>query len=1071
MSFLTIYKASAGSGKTFTLAAKYTAFLLSGEEGSHAHLLAVTFTNKATGEMKERILEKLYSIAHGNDPEDGFLKEVQKHLDAKAKALSPTLLRKRAQERLSGLVHDYDHFCVQTIDAFFQSLLSNLAHELGLAANFRVQINDAEVFSRAVDNIMSRISAADIKDAGDLQLRRWVTDFIREQLDNDRSWKITDGLKNFAHQLFSDAYVDNEKALESKLNDAELMNNYKALLSKQIAAEREQLKQVAEQVHAEMLRLGGSDDMTTAYDELFGKRGHSWYWGYVSKSLEGACDKEASATIQKTIDSGSEEGRLLGRLEETRAAAEVLINSLELARSNINKLRLLGEIAKETKAINEEENHFMLAKTPVLFDQLIGQSDAPFAMERAGNRFEHIMIDEFQDTSTRQWRNFERLLINNTAQGQECLLVGDVKQGIYRWRGGDWNKLNELSLAHKETTHSLDRNFRSADTIVDFNNAVFTTAPSMLGAPWPDDARQEKNNKPGGYVRLSFNVEDLYEDVAQQIRELQEVQGIGLNDMAILLRRNTDANEMIEYFRQYHPDIVMVSSEAFFLKSSRAVQKLIAALRYLRDVGRPERQKDAISEAYLSMEGDLPEEFVNRKVELMRKPLYELCETLIELFHLGSSADEVPFVFYFLDQVLEYLDENPSNLRDFIRYWDDSLSRKSIPGGEMKGIRILSIHKSKGLAFHTVLMPFCNWVMEEDRSGNILWCTSDKPPFNLLPALPISQQKKMERSEFDKEYVADHQAQLIENLNLLYVAFTRAKQNLLVWGKAASKGRKMSANLLLDVVDTISTSNLPYTQLQDERTPGNGEAPVTYTFGQMPLQDRAEQQKEEIPTPFTYDPEEEEVSFGHTNLGLKFRQSSRARDFILNENKGENDVLRYDDEDENENEGGGLSQASTAGPATRQSQVAKSNFMTEGTLLHDVFSRIRTINDIDSALLSVQQEGLVDADWVERHRALVTARVTSPKTREWFSSRWQVFNEQAIICPHPTRPILTTRRPDRVITDGERTIVIDFKFARHDADHVLQVENYCRLLREMGYPQVEGYLWYVYGNEVVEIGN
>lgn len=626
--------------------------------------------------------------------------------------------------------------------------------------------------------------------------------------------------------------------------------------------------------------------------------------------------------------------------------------------------------------------------------------------------------------------------------------MGDVKQGIYRWRGGDWNKLNELSSANRDTTHSLDRNFRSADTIIDFNNAVFTTAPSLLGAPWPGDAKQEANSKPGGYVRLCFNAENLYEDVAQQIRELIKEQGISYSDMAILLRRNTDANEMIEYFRQHHPDILMVSNEAFFLKSSRAVQKLMAALRYLRDVGRPERQKDAISEAYLRMEGELPGEFVSRKVELLRKPLYELCETLIDLFHLGENEEEVPFVFYFLDQVLEYLEEHPSSLREFVNYWDESLSRKSIPGGEVKGIRILSIHKSKGLAFHTVLMPFCDWPLEEDRSESILWCSSPKSPYNLLPALPITQTPKMNKSEFASTYQADHQAQLIENLNLLYVAFTRVKQNLLVWGVPGTKKKKLSSDLLLEVVEAIPEEKIRYSLLEDQRSGSAPIAPVVYTYGEMPLPQRAGQQTEEAPNPFVYKSEEEEVSFGHTNLGLRFRQSSRARDFILS------------------------SQPSTAGSSEAAgSPASQSSFLTEGTLLHDVFSRIRTVDDIDAALLSVQQEGLVTADWVEQHRALVTARVTSSKVREWFSSRWQVFNEQAIICPHPTRPILTTRRPDRVITDGERTIVIDFKFARHDAAHVLQVEDYCRLLREMGYPQVEGYLWYVYGNEVVEIGN
>ena len=219
MSYISIYKASAGSGKTFTLAAKYTAFLLSGDSGAHSHLLAVTFTNKATGEMKERILEKLYSIAFGTDPNDEFLLKVQEFLDDDTREIGLTLLRKRAAERLSALIHDYDHFTVQTIDSFFQSLLSNLAHELGLAANFRVEINDKEVISRAVDNILQRIAALKDDAEGekvsplvqrDRALRHWVSEFIRELIEDDRSWRISKDLKKFAGQLFADAYTANE---------------------------------------------------------------------------------------------------------------------------------------------------------------------------------------------------------------------------------------------------------------------------------------------------------------------------------------------------------------------------------------------------------------------------------------------------------------------------------------------------------------------------------------------------------------------------------------------------------------------------------------------------------------------------------------------------------------------------------------------------------------------------------------------------------------------------------------------------------------------------------------------
>lgn len=1033
MSFLTIYKASAGSGKTFTLAAKYTAFLLSGEDMGHARLLAVTFTNKATGEMKTRILEKLYSIGYGTDDEDGFLKLVMTHLDEHTRALGIPLIRKRAQERLSQLVHDYDHFTVQTIDSFFQSLLSNLAHELGLAANFKVQINDREVYGKAVDNIMARIARLSEDGTGnprDLQLRKWVSTYIRELIDADRTWKIDDSLKAFAKELFSDAYLTHQSQLKQILEDDAVMTAYKTELRNRANAIRKECCEKAEAMHRRIMGLGGSNDVETAYKAVFGGYGYQRGWPYVREAIAGNLEKEASKSVLAWMEEGDEAAAILRSYENLREAMVPIVNSLELSLDNIDHLRLLGRIAEEVEAINEEENHFMLAETPVLFDRLIGEDDAPFVMERAGNRFEHVMIDEFQDTSPMQWNNFEKLLINNTAQGKECLIVGDVKQGIYRWRGGDWKKLNELVDQNPDTTHDLDTNYRSAEQVVRFNNALFTKAPLAEGIAWPDDAEQKPNKAKGGYVRVRFNEEDVAEDVATQIRQLIDIQGIQLKDIAILLRRNADANELIDYFRANHPDLKMVSNEAFFLRSSTAVQRLMAALRFLRDVGADEKHRDRIAETYLRQYGELPEEFVAQRVQLARRPLYELCEAVIETFHLGDNPDEMPFVLYFLDQVLEYLSEHPSSLREFIAYWDSTLADQSIPGGDIDGIRILSIHKSKGLAFHTVLIPYCNWPMEEDHRGSLLWCDTKQPPYNTLPVLPIKQKKSMANSIYRAEYEEDHNSQRIENLNLLYVAFTRAEKNLLVWGETKGNGQS-SADLLATTLAAMQEdAATKATQQPDEDT---------FEYGDMQLPAAASHHTEEERNPFVYATTEEEIPFSAQHAQPTFRQSSKALDFLHS--------LQQDDDPED----------------------AQKGYIQEGTLLHDIFSRIITTEDIPAALASAQREGLVDAEWVEQHRGFITSRITGAKAREWFQSHWQVFNEQAIICPHPSRPLFTTRRPDRVITDGQRTIVIDFKFARHSADHVLQVEYYCELLREMGFPGVEGYLWYVYGNEVVSI--
>lgn len=1041
MSYLTIYKASAGSGKTFTLAAKYTAYLLSGDDMAHTHLLAVTFTNKATGEMKERILRSLYTIAHGTDPKDGFLRLVREHLTGHAAQMSLDDLRKHAQKCLSDLIHDYDHFTVQTIDSFFQSLLANLAHELGLSANFRVQIDDKEVCARAVDNIMARISAEHIDNTEDLKLRHWVRDFIRRRISSDKGWDITHELKEFAKQLNSEAYISHSEQLSAAMNDMEALRQFEQSLHDEEEPLTQAIKDKAQSIVDEILVSTGCMDFEIAGDQFFKGCNPRNCKPYLREILKGDINKAAGRDIQKFIGKGGPIAEHIQQLEELRASNACIINSYVLARRNINELRLLADIAREMDAINEEENHFMLGNTPVLFDRLIGDTDAPFVMERAGNRFEHIMIDEFQDTSPIQWRNFEKLLINNIAQGQESLIVGDVKQGIYRFRGGDWRKLTELSVNNPKSTHNLDTNYRSAEQVIGFNNAIFAQMPQTMQVPWPDDAKQQTNSQRGGYVRVRYNDEDLLEDVASQIRMLRDEQGLSLSQIAILIRNNHDADELIDHFRLHHNDLRLISSESFYLRSSRAVQRLMAALRYLRDVGHKAEEKDLISQTYLEQESPLPEAFVEQRVQLARRPLYELCETIIEMFQLTQCEDETPFLFYFLDQVLEYLEENPSNLHDFVAYWDEALSGKSIPGGESDAIRIITIHKSKGLAFHTVLMPFFDWRTIKYRPDNILWCDCKEAPLDYLPILPIHPQAEMGNSVFADEYNEDREAQQIENLNLVYVAFTRAEHNLLVWASCnQAKEKPSKSTSKKDSAPTVG--EVLYGTLQavcsSESIPLSCEREndcLTYSYGSPHLEavTKQEQGSKESTNPFAYVASDETVRFTPCQRSFRFRQSSKAREFFA--------------------------------PLSD----AEEGYRHDGTLLHDIMSHILTTDDITAALQWAQREGLATAEWVERHRGFITSRVTSPRTRDWFSSRWQVYNEQAIICPHPTRPMLTTRRPDRVITDGERTVVIDFKFARHNADHYLQVQQYCQLLREMGHKQVEGYLWYVYNNEIVEV--
>jgi len=1032
-----ILKASAGSGKTYNLAMQFILRLVVEGDEAFRHILAVTFTKDATAEMKLRILADLYSIANGNN--QPLIDNIKRELPDR-RSITDEQIKAVAGRALLKILHDYGNFNVGTIDSFFQRVLRNLARELGKGSRFNIDLNDIKAVAEAVREVIAQAH-------NDTVLLDWLESFVNDKISEEKTWNVERELRIFGLNIFNEVYQTQQHNIIRLLEENPDIFKEKITEYKKIINHFESyLKRKADEFFTLSAEYG-------IVAETFNRK---TVFNHFKKFVDKYFDFEAGKMILDALEdygslvtkSNPERNTLLPVMErvfhpllketeEFRERYMARYLAAKLCLKNIFNLGLLSYISKEIDRQSRENNRFMLKDTAMVLNAMINpEHDFSFVYEKIGADVRNVMIDEFQDTSWLQWQNFKALLADITASGRFSLLVGDVKQSIYRWRNGDWRILNNIEdeIRHAET-RVLDTNWRSARNIVEFNNDVFGKMAQMLPEKFRStygslpynpfekaygDVRQHAaKTADEGFVSVGiYDRDDEALDMLGKTLDTLARKGYPAEKICVLCRTNKEVRQVADFLAKSEPEDDayknVVSDEAFLLSSSPAVQLIVAVMQVIDN---PQDKVAAYEVGFIGKTLGLPS--VDWRAELSDyglKSLYETAMTIISLSGIHRIEGQAGYLYAFMDYLMSYQQDNSADISDFVRYWSDELSRKTVGSSSIKGIRVMTIHKSKGLEFDTVIIPFLEEDMHRTNTSSIVWCGAKDKPFD-LPVFPIEYDKRMERSVFRDDFIDETIMLLMDSLNVFYVACTRAVNNLFIFAKRASgETKKIRIEQLLQESVTLDDDTFASGNLSDyNASAGSSSVPDDNPFKNL--------YSETVRAGF-------DIQNGTLDKTL-FIQSNSSREFILGQD-GET-----------------------------------SPFVLEGNIMHSIFSAIDTADDVDSAVRNLVYKGIITDSDSRYYVSAVSEAIANPLVAEWYSGQYKTLNEQTIISKTAdNRPAAS--RPDRVMIDGRRAIVVDYKFGQPQAAHRRQIVHYMSLLEKMGY-SVEGYLWYVKANNIERV--
>ena len=1037
-----IYDASAGSGKTFNLVKEYLKIILTAKKNdAYRSILAITFTNKAVHEMKSRIVGSLSEFikdqpsAKAMQLMDVLIEETE--LDA-------SQIKAKSQEIIKHIIHNYAAFDISTIDKFTHKVIRTFAHDLDLPMTFEVSLDTENLLTEAVDAVIAEAGT-------DEMLTKLLIDFTMEKTDDDKSWDISREIMDTGRLILNE-------------NNREEIVHFHGKSIPDFMEIKQKLKEACKIIIEENAKRA-SEILETLENNGVDLR--SFSRGTFPNHCEGISKKNFNPlnkryhefediAINKTAkDRAIIENLIPQMLTQLQAIYEQFAQHdfYKAFLKNITPLSLLNTLSSKLADIQKEQNILSIAEFNAIIHKEIQKQPAPFIYERMGERYKHFFIDEFQDTSEMQFQNLipliDNALVSEDLQGERgsLMIVGDPKQSIYRWRGGKAEQFIELSKDANpfgnpdKTVVHLEDNFRSYSQIIEFNNDFFNYISGEFQHEdykdlYENHSRQNVKDKIGGYVNVSFlpkkekseeedevTQDDLYViktlDIILKVKE----QGYSYSDIAVVVRHNKDGVAVANYLTEN--EIPIQSSETLLIANATEVQFLIHALNYLKNANDLEAKAYFLYYiGYYNLPPSEIHDFIAKGMSFVseteletwletfemklsfqnirKKALYETVELLISKCIPVSKNNA--YLQYFLDIVLERDIKNQAGVADFLEYWDKKKTSFSIPSPEgNNAVRIISIHKSKGLEFPIVIFPFADENYSRQRKDK-LWVENETHTFD-LPKVLIDNNKAVEGFGTAAKTVFDQKAQeqLLDNINVLYVALTRPEEQLYIISQYEvlnSKGEwpKTTSSYLLKYLDSRHVFE---------------EGKLEYEFG--------------VAKKYS----------GEKNETISPKKITRVAEVLPIENIK-------------------IAQRESLMWGTSQQDA-----ITYGNVIHEVLSFVHTKSDVDLALQKALENGLISGTQKEVVEKTIYDIINHPDLKLFFDENNSVFNEQTIIQKQGALV-----KPDRmVLKNKDEMFLLDYKTGKYLPKHQQQLQQYQDAIEQMGFRVMKKSLIYI-GNEI-----
>ena len=981
-----IYNASAGSGKTFNLASNYIfTAVVSGFE----NILAVTFTNAAAKEMKDRIIDVLRNISQGKKDSEtvGYINNLKTQFAKHSINISDALLQQKSQELLTRILHNYSFFNISTIDSFFQLVLKNLTKELGVVGNYMLSLNAQKYDELAVKTLVTSLKEDD--EQGN-KIFEWLANYFDKIHEDHKTWNIEKTLNAFVKNAFGSDDVST--ILQNNAEDFSLEQLDK--LRKSLVKSIVEFEKILRLKREKFLKSCESFGLKEA-DFKEGRKGG--VYKYI-KQLPQKIEIEEIKNRHTCEEVYNETNDIIEYIEKNYDAYR--LNKIYYA--NIYPLGVLKYISDIKSDILKQDNIFVLNDTASFLDKL-NEGDVPFVFEKISQRVDNIFIDEFQDTNRASFRNLEKLMNECVSSGGKSDIFGDIKQSIYRFNGGDYTimqgEVDKIKQSDSKNVIELQDNFRSLGNVVEFNNNLFGNIYKEKGIDFQDQKVRREENK--GIVRVQFaeNRDAVIDYITREIKYYND-KGYDLNDIAILFRSNVDLVSVAKSLKDAEDfDYNPVSDVAFKFSSSLAVSKIIETLKYIDD------KKRVISKEIINSS----DENIKRINALSSsyKTDKSLLELVMNIAVVLDINDDAVFLPAFYDNIKDYTKNTGGNLTDFLDYWDEALQERNVDmSGVKAGVHLTSIHKSKGLAYKVVIVPYCDSSFYKSSNIWVKSCEDD--------ALPIfsAMSSSLEDTKYNDEFEKENHAQYMDTINLMYVAFTRSRDNLSVIStmpseKAKSEDAKSLNTLLFNYVN--NSENSKFVAREDNL-------------------------------------------YIYKNCEDTLKSSSKS-------DEGKNDEILIDKIEFSDNVVNFAKSNKDELEEYFNNSYQELSQKEIGTKYHTYISNLIKAEDKQNILLKAEQS----KDDTVLLEEIIDKIIETTSERHWFDDTYSVLNERAIISFDEANE-LVVKRPDRIMYNDKNIIVVDYKFGKKQDKYKKQVHHYMNLLgnvRGFEDKEISGYLFYI----------